>query len=226
VGFYPFFPAAGGGGGSPTGPAGGDLTGTYPAPQVDLIGGLATSGQYVRGNGTTVALSAIQAGDVPVLNQSTTGNAATATSAAACTGNSATATTATTAGACSGNAATATNLAGGATFPDYVAPAAAEALTGAATIAVNAATANDMTLTLTASTWTMGVPASPVPWQTIRFHVSSGTGGFTLAWNAVYDFGAAGTPTLSAAASKTDVVGFIYNPTLAKWCYLGSALGN
>ncbi len=38
-----------------------------------------TSGQYLRGNGTNVVLSAIQAADVPTLNQSTTGNAATAT---------------------------------------------------------------------------------------------------------------------------------------------------
>jgi hypothetical protein len=38
-----------------------------------------TSGQYLRGNGTNVLMSAIQAADVPTLNQSTTGNAATAT---------------------------------------------------------------------------------------------------------------------------------------------------
>ena len=38
-----------------------------------------TSGQYLRGNGTNVVMSAIQAADVPTLNQSTSGNAATAT---------------------------------------------------------------------------------------------------------------------------------------------------
>ena len=38
-----------------------------------------TSGQYLRGNGTNVVMSVIQAGDVPTLNQNTTGNAATAT---------------------------------------------------------------------------------------------------------------------------------------------------
>lgn len=37
------------------------------------------SGQYLRSNGTNTTFSAIQAGDVPTLNQSTTGNAATAT---------------------------------------------------------------------------------------------------------------------------------------------------
>jgi hypothetical protein len=39
-----------------------------------------TSGQYLRGNGTNVVMSAIQAADVPTLNQNTTGSAATFTS--------------------------------------------------------------------------------------------------------------------------------------------------
>jgi hypothetical protein len=41
-----------------------------------------TSGQYLRGNGTNVVMSAIQAADVPTLNQNTTGSAATFTSTA------------------------------------------------------------------------------------------------------------------------------------------------
>jgi hypothetical protein len=40
-----------------------------------------TSGQYLRGNGTNVLMSAIQAADVPTLNQNTTGSAATLTTA-------------------------------------------------------------------------------------------------------------------------------------------------
>jgi hypothetical protein len=46
---------------------------------MDALAGAVTSGQYLRGNGTDVVMSAIQAADVPTLNQSTTGNAATAT---------------------------------------------------------------------------------------------------------------------------------------------------
>jgi hypothetical protein len=38
-----------------------------------------TSGSYLRGNGTNVVMSTIQAADVPTLNQNTSGNAATAT---------------------------------------------------------------------------------------------------------------------------------------------------
>jgi hypothetical protein len=43
------------------------------------INNTATSGTYLRGNGTRFVQSTIQAADVPTLNQSTTGNAATAT---------------------------------------------------------------------------------------------------------------------------------------------------
>lgn len=48
---------------------------------MNAFAGAVTSGQYLRGNGTNVVMSAIQAADVPTLNQNTTGNAATATTA-------------------------------------------------------------------------------------------------------------------------------------------------
>ena len=56
--------------------------GTGQTTQQAAVNALAagvTSGQYLRGNGTNVLMSTIQAGDVPLLNQNTTGNAATAT---------------------------------------------------------------------------------------------------------------------------------------------------
>jgi hypothetical protein len=46
---------------------------------MNAFAGAVTSGQYLRGNGTNVLMSAIQAGDVPTLNQNTTGSAATVT---------------------------------------------------------------------------------------------------------------------------------------------------
>ena len=46
---------------------------------INALTGTQASGQYLRSNGTNAALSAIQAADVPTLNQATTGNAATAT---------------------------------------------------------------------------------------------------------------------------------------------------
>jgi hypothetical protein len=48
---------------------------------MDALAGAVTSGQYLRGNGTDVVMSAIQAADVPTLNQNTTGTATNATNA-------------------------------------------------------------------------------------------------------------------------------------------------
>jgi hypothetical protein len=42
---------------------------------MDTLAGAVTSGQYLRGDGTDVVMSAIQAADVPTLNQNTTGSA-------------------------------------------------------------------------------------------------------------------------------------------------------
>ena len=46
---------------------------------INALAGATTSGQYLRGNGTNVTLSAIQAADVPTLNQNTTGTASNVT---------------------------------------------------------------------------------------------------------------------------------------------------
>ena len=46
---------------------------------MDALAGSTTSGQYLRGNGTDVVMAAIVAGDVPTLNQNTTGTAANVT---------------------------------------------------------------------------------------------------------------------------------------------------
>lgn len=46
---------------------------------LDALAGSVTAGSYLRGDGTDVVMSTIQAGDVPTLNQNTTGSAATLT---------------------------------------------------------------------------------------------------------------------------------------------------
>lgn len=67
-----------------------DLTGTLPVASggtgqttqqaaINTLAGATTSGQFLRGNGTNVAMSVIQVADVPTLNQNTTGTASNVT---------------------------------------------------------------------------------------------------------------------------------------------------
>ena len=54
---------------------------------INSLAGSTTSGYFLRGNGTNVVMAAISAGDVPTLNQNTTGSAATLTTPRAIYGN-------------------------------------------------------------------------------------------------------------------------------------------
>lgn len=56
--------------------SGGGTGQTTQQAAINALAGATTSGQYLRGNGTNVTMTAIQAGDVPTLNQNTTGTAA------------------------------------------------------------------------------------------------------------------------------------------------------
>ena len=60
-------------------PANGGTGVTTAQAEMNRVAAAVTSGFYLRGNGTNVVMSAIQAGDVPTLNQNTTGSAATLT---------------------------------------------------------------------------------------------------------------------------------------------------
>lgn len=59
--------------------ANGGTNATTTQAAINSLAGAVTSGSYLRGNGTNVLMSAIQAGDVPTLNQSTTGTASNVT---------------------------------------------------------------------------------------------------------------------------------------------------
>jgi hypothetical protein len=63
----------------------GGTGGTTAQAGMNALAGAVTSGQYLRGNGTNVTMSAIQAADVPTLNQNTTGSSASVSGSAALT---------------------------------------------------------------------------------------------------------------------------------------------
>lgn len=73
---------------------------TTAAAAITALTGTQVSGQYLRSNGSNAVLTAISAGDIPTLNQNTTGYSAS------CTGN------ALTSSSCTGNALTATSVSG------------------------------------------------------------------------------------------------------------------
>jgi hypothetical protein len=106
----------------------------------------------------------------------------------------------------------------------YVAPAVV-GLTDAATIAVDAALGNDFRVTIKGSRIMAG-PTQGTDGQRITFQITQGSGGnFLVTWGSLYSFGAAGSPKLSAAAGKTDLIGFVFNASLNKWLCAGYALG-
>ena len=61
--------------------ANGGTGATSAQAAINTLAGAVTNGYFLRGNGTNVVMSPIQASDVPALNQNTTGNAATCSNA-------------------------------------------------------------------------------------------------------------------------------------------------
>ena len=122
-----------------------------------------------------------------------------------------------------GNAATATNLAGGTTLPAYLAPAVVTLLQSGNSVAVNAAAGNDFRITLTASGWTIQNPSNPTDGQGITVSLTQdSTGSRMVTWASGWYFGVVGTPVLSTAAGATDTLAFKYYASLAQWVYMGS----
>jgi hypothetical protein len=114
----------------------------------------------------------------------------------------------------------------GTTYTGYSAPAVV-ALTDASSITVNAALGNDFRVTLGGNR-TLANPSNPVDGQKVIFQVSQPASGgpYTLAYGTAYLFSAAlASPTLSITASLTDVLGFVYNATLAKWLFVAYVPG-
>jgi hypothetical protein len=130
---------------------------------MNAFAGAVTSGSYLRGNGSNVVMATIQVADVPTLNQSTTGNATTATTATNLAGGSAgtvpyqsaAGTTAMLAAGSSGQVL----QSNGAAAPSWVAPnngtltmaVSGTGLSGSATFTANQAGASSFTVTSNAT---------------------------------------------------------------------------
>jgi hypothetical protein len=161
--------------------ANGGTGGTTAQAARNNIAGAVTSAQYLRGNGTNVLMSAIQAADVPTLNQSTTGNAATAT----------TLQTARTIGGVSFNGSANINLPGVNTAGNQNTTGTAANVTG--TVAV--ANGGTGTTTLTANNVVIGNGTSAVNF------VAPGTSGNVLTSNGTtWASAALPAPTIASTA--------------------------
>jgi hypothetical protein len=131
-------------------------------------------------------------------------------------------------GTASGDAATYNQVAlkAGTTFTGRVAPAVSN-LSWASTIAVDASLGNHFRITLVGATAVLGAPSNPVDGQRIIVEVlQDGTGSRLLTYDTAYLFSTGlPSPTLSTAAGATDLLGFIYNSTKAKWLFVAFVNG-
>jgi hypothetical protein len=102
-------------------------------------------------------------------------------------------------------------------------------LTDAATIALDASQGNDFRVTL-AGNRTLGAPTWSAP-GTIPDGLSifvtpkqDVTGSRTLAYDAVYNFGTVGPPTLTTTPNKSDILTFKYYASPGEWRYVGAQI--
>jgi hypothetical protein len=112
----------------------------------------------------------------------------------------------------------------GDTMTGHLTPAVVT-LTDAATIDVDASAGNDFRVTI-AGDRTLGAPTAGTDGQVIQVTVTQdATGGRTLAFAAVYAFGAAGAPTVTATAGAADILAFKRYATEDEWRFLGVSAG-
>jgi hypothetical protein len=157
---------------------------------MDALAGSATSGQYLRGNGTDVVMAAIQAADVPTLNQNTTGNAATAT--------------------------TATNVSGGLVSSSRINPRVSSTTT-TGSITPDIASFDQYAVTAQAAALTINAPTgTPVDGNKLLFRLLDNGTARALTWNATYTVIGATLPT-TTVINKTTYVGCIYNANNTRW---------
>jgi hypothetical protein len=200
---------------------------------LNSLAGAQTSGQYLRGNGTNVSMSAIQAADVPTLNQNTTGTAAGLSVTLAIASGGTGSTTASGArtnlglGTIATQDASAIAVTGGSMSGTAITQRVV-AIADGTSVTINADTTDIATQANTQALGTLTINSptgTPVNGQKFIFRLRS-TNVQTFSWNAIF----AGStdlplPTASTGSSKYDYVGFIYNSTAGKWQLLAKNFG-
>ena len=99
-------------------------------------------------------------------------------------------------------------------------------LTDAATIATNVSVSDFFYVTLGGNR-TLGAPTNPPAaanlWKKgLLYRIrQDGTGGRTLAYNAIFRFPSGVTPILSTGINKTDYLAFMFNEIDTKWDLIG-----
>ena len=185
---------------------------TTAAAAITALTGTQTAGQYLRSDGTNAALAAIQAGDVPTLNQNTTGTAA-GLSATLVVASGGTGLTSLTAGRIPyGNGTSAFGNESNLTYDDTnnrfgvvgTGYSPNIALTDAATVAWDTTTGQVATFTFVSNNRTMGAPSSLVSGAFYALAVIQNAGSNTLTWNSVFKWANGTAPTLSTAAGARD----------------------
>jgi hypothetical protein len=165
---------------------------------INTLAGATTSGQYLRGNGTNVVMAAIVAGDVPTLNQNTTGNAGTAT----------TFETARTINGVSFNGSA--NI----TVPNVVRTSSAATDT---TVTPDTALYDMIAFTALASALTINAPTgSPIDGTKLLFRILDNGTARALTWNGTYTAIGITLPT-TTVVNKTVYIGCIYNSNNTRW---------
>jgi hypothetical protein len=98
----------------------------------------------------------------------------------------------------------------------------------ASTVTIGAALGGHFRVTLAgATTFDASTPADG---QKITLElIQDATGGRTATWSSAFQFGVAGTPALSSAPGKRDLIGFVYsaaaNSGAGAWLFTGAGLG-
>lgn len=167
---------------------------------INALAGATTSAQYLRGNGTNVTMSAIQASDVPTLNQNTTGTAA-GLSSTLVVGSGGTGATSLS-GVVYGNGSSAFTAATGSQIASAIGSSTVTNATNA-TNATNVVSGGTIASNVTATTQSVGTNNTTV--ATTAFVQANGGFGVSQSWTS--DLGPSGANTRAFDTTYTNTTG-------------------